>query len=325
MEPPSKRKKLVVSMQQRLEALIMMDNGTANKTIAEDYGVGISTVSDWKKNRKHIEDFCGKVVDKNSLVNRSTARMSKNEDLDEALILWFNQQRENGVSITGPIIQEEARTLNEKLGGDPSFTASAGWLTRFKHRHGIRLPLNQLATGEIFTEASQVCSVNFDSDDKIAASQIYSNNGEEPPNRMSPAEALASISDQEELGRIAVSQRYSNDEVEPPNRMLQAEALASIVDQTEPDNTALCSQKTYQRKNPADDDDGVKGGGIITHAQAASKFEELLSYLKQQDDTDPTELLIVNRIRDRTASKRDLELRQTKITEFFIKEENILY
>ena len=47
-------------MKKRMEALIRTDKGESLKNIAAEFGVGISTVSDWKKNRKHIEDFCFK-------------------------------------------------------------------------------------------------------------------------------------------------------------------------------------------------------------------------------------------------------------------------
>ncbi|CAK9811781.1 hypothetical protein ANTPLA_LOCUS7162 [Anthophora plagiata] len=65
------------------------------KSVAIDLGVGTSTVSDWKKNRKETEDFCAKMVSRDSL---------------------------------GPILRKKALSLNEKVDGDPTFTASVGWL-----------------------------------------------------------------------------------------------------------------------------------------------------------------------------------------------------
>lgn len=55
------------------------------------------------------------------------------------MFLWFTQQREKGVPITGPVLQEKAKLLSEMLGNDgKGFTASNGWLDRFKTRYGIR-------------------------------------------------------------------------------------------------------------------------------------------------------------------------------------------
>lgn len=135
-------------MQKKLEAIFRIDKGDTLKNIAAEYGVGVSTVCDWKKNRKDIEDFCAKMVSKDSLKTRSTARKAENENLDDALYMWFMQERERGVPLSGPIIQEKALSLNRKLRGDPAFTASVGWLGRWKDRHGIR---QLTVTGEILS------------------------------------------------------------------------------------------------------------------------------------------------------------------------------
>ena len=48
----SKRKRIVVSMEKQLGALKMMDRGERLKLIAQSFGVGESTVSDWKKKQE---------------------------------------------------------------------------------------------------------------------------------------------------------------------------------------------------------------------------------------------------------------------------------
>ena len=74
---PCKRKKNVVTMQKKLEAVYRLDKGETLNNIAKDYGVGTSTVGDWEKNRAHIENFCAKMVTKDSLGEWSTARKAK--------------------------------------------------------------------------------------------------------------------------------------------------------------------------------------------------------------------------------------------------------
>ncbi|XP_076643996.1 cag [Halictus rubicundus] len=137
-----KRKKVTLTIQKKLEALFRIDNGESLKRVAIDLGVGTSTVSDWKKNRKEIEDFCAKMVSRDGLDNRGTIKKAKNATLDNALYIWYVQERENGVAISGPMLRKKALSLNEKLGGDPTFTASVGWLGRWKGRHGIKLNLS---------------------------------------------------------------------------------------------------------------------------------------------------------------------------------------
>lgn len=46
----TKRKKVVVSMEQKLEAIKRLDKGETMQKVADDFGVGRVTVGDWKKN-----------------------------------------------------------------------------------------------------------------------------------------------------------------------------------------------------------------------------------------------------------------------------------
>ena len=52
---------------------------------------------------------------------KKSSKTSANIDLDAAVLTWFKQARDRGDPISGPIIQEKARILNEKLGGLPTF------------------------------------------------------------------------------------------------------------------------------------------------------------------------------------------------------------
>ena len=51
------------------------------KKIAVDVGVATSTVSDWKKPRKEIGDFCCKIICKDMLKGRGTVKKAKNVTL----------------------------------------------------------------------------------------------------------------------------------------------------------------------------------------------------------------------------------------------------
>lgn len=54
------------------------------------------------------------------------------------MYVWFFQEREKDILISGPLIKEKALQLNELMNAEKSFSASTGWLERFKKRHGIR-------------------------------------------------------------------------------------------------------------------------------------------------------------------------------------------
>lgn len=129
----SKRKRVVISFADKLAAIKQVEEGCLLKTVAANYGVGVSTVSDWVKSKPK---FLEQVV-KNG--NRKTLKTSDFENVNEALFMWFTQQREKGMPLTGPLLQEKAKMLAELLGDEgKSFCASSGWLDRFKKRYGIR-------------------------------------------------------------------------------------------------------------------------------------------------------------------------------------------
>lgn len=191
----TKRKNVVVTMEKRLEALGRIDKGESIKSIASYYGVGTSTVSDWKKNRKNIEDFCYKMISKDSLDNRCKAKKAKNETLDEALFVWFCAERGRGLPLSGPIIQQKALSLNKNLpDSDSNFTASQGWLDRWKKRHGI----HQLTvTGESLSGNSEAADKfknefeNFVKKENLSAEQIYNADETGLFYRMLPSKTLA--------------------------------------------------------------------------------------------------------------------------------------
>lgn len=61
-----------------------------------------------------------------------------NTDLDEAMYLWFVQQRSLEVPLSGPILIQKAIKMNTKMNGNPKFKDSVGWLEKFKMHHDIR-------------------------------------------------------------------------------------------------------------------------------------------------------------------------------------------
>ena len=67
------------------------------------------------------------------------------DESEVALFRWCKQKREEGIAITGPIVQAKAREvyqhLNEARGNSgpmQEFATLSGWLWRFCQRHSIR-------------------------------------------------------------------------------------------------------------------------------------------------------------------------------------------
>ena len=55
--PPAKRKKFVLSIQQKLAILDLLHNGASYTVVMEKYGIGWSTVADIKKSEGKLKRF----------------------------------------------------------------------------------------------------------------------------------------------------------------------------------------------------------------------------------------------------------------------------
>lgn len=126
-------------MEQKLEAIKRLDNGETLQKVADDYGVGRVTVGDWRRNRVEIEKWCSSRLTDEAVKERKTMKKCGYEKVSEALYVWFLQFRDKGVPISGPILQQKALHFRKEFDeGEPDFTASVGWLDRWKKRYGVR-------------------------------------------------------------------------------------------------------------------------------------------------------------------------------------------
>uniref|UniRef100_A0A1B6GWK2 HTH CENPB-type domain-containing protein n=1 Tax=Cuerna arida TaxID=1464854 RepID=A0A1B6GWK2_9HEMI len=135
----AKRKRVVVSLETKLNAIRRLDNGESIRTVAKDLGVGEVTVGDWRRKRAELEKWGAQSLNSNCNSERKTFKKCEYEKTSEALFLWFSEMRARGSPISGPILQAKALDFHKSFGdGDEPFTASSGWLMRWKNRYGVR-------------------------------------------------------------------------------------------------------------------------------------------------------------------------------------------
>ena len=171
-----KRKRVVISIAQKLNALERLDKGESVQLICNELGVGKSTVNDWRRNRNSLQDYCMQVESQKVLKSRCTIRKPTNEIVDDALWVWFVQQRRKGTPISGPILKEKALCFHKKLENQAEFVASDGWLSRWKKRHGThvldvcgeKLSANPGAVDEFTTELVKIIN-----EKELKPEQIY--------------------------------------------------------------------------------------------------------------------------------------------------------
>ncbi|XP_024943536.1 jerky protein homolog-like [Cephus cinctus] len=131
------KKRRSLTNKEKLNILDKLDEGICPTEIANQFGVSRTCVYNLKSSKKKFEALA--TSSNAQLLQAKSFKTAKDKVLDDAVYLWFCQKRSLDEPISGPLLCEKARVLNEKLNGDrsDSFKASNGWLNNFKRRHGI--------------------------------------------------------------------------------------------------------------------------------------------------------------------------------------------
>uniref|UniRef100_A0A1B6LKS3 HTH psq-type domain-containing protein n=1 Tax=Graphocephala atropunctata TaxID=36148 RepID=A0A1B6LKS3_9HEMI len=114
----NKRKHITLSLAEKLALLERLDKGESVQKVAREVGVGVTTVKDWRKNRKSLESHTMTIdSSEKGLKMRKTLKKPASEILDNAYLwIWFEQERRKGTPLSGPIIKEKALLLYKKTG-----------------------------------------------------------------------------------------------------------------------------------------------------------------------------------------------------------------
>lgn len=134
----TKRPRKVLSLKEKIDIIKSLEGGVTVESLKTKYGIGISTIYDIRTNKEKIINFYAKADSLVKMKNRKTVRSSKNPSVEEALYIWFRQNRNAGVPISGPMILEKAKFFHERLKIETECVYSRGWLDKFKNRYGIR-------------------------------------------------------------------------------------------------------------------------------------------------------------------------------------------
>lgn len=129
----SKRKSFTIN--EKMNILAELDRGGSIAQVSLKYGVPQRTLRGWREKRKILEDY----REHHCLQDhQKRIKVSPNDDMDEALYLWFSRSIENGIPVSGPMVQMKALELHDEMKIPTQFTASSGWLTHWKKRYNIK-------------------------------------------------------------------------------------------------------------------------------------------------------------------------------------------
>jgi phage anti-repressor protein len=134
------KKRVSLTIEKKIEIIQRHEKGETQRALSVEYNVGRTTISDILKRKYKFFKFMSMNADKEeNMKRRRTLRRTVHKVLEDKLLEWYNESRAQGGYISGPMIAVKAQELHKELGYTDSFTASNGWLDRFKVRNGIKL------------------------------------------------------------------------------------------------------------------------------------------------------------------------------------------
>ena len=128
--PKTKRTRFTIA--KKIEILNLLQNGNARSDVCRQYSIASSTLFQFIKDEKKIRSE----FETNRDSNRQMIKDSPRHTLEQALVKWVHVIRERKIAIDGPMVQEQALKFAKEM-GITDFTASNGWLDRFKKREKL--------------------------------------------------------------------------------------------------------------------------------------------------------------------------------------------
>ncbi|KAG0423082.1 hypothetical protein HPB47_001135 [Ixodes persulcatus] len=128
----SVKKRVTLTFATKLEIIRLVEKGEKKSSVAETYKIPRSTLSTLLKNKADIKAKAGQS-------RHSDAQRVRNpafEDVEKALHKWFMDVRARKIPVSGPMLQAKAKDFAFLL-VVKNFTASGGWLQRYKGRYDI--------------------------------------------------------------------------------------------------------------------------------------------------------------------------------------------
>lgn len=130
----SKRNLKCLTLHEKLNLIAEIEKGEKKKKdIAEQFGIPPNTLSIILRNNDRLLD-----KKDDHAFNRKRKRLTTciNNDIDEAMLKWVTTARNKNIPLSGTLIRDKAKEFAVALERD-NFSASVGWLDKFKKRHNI--------------------------------------------------------------------------------------------------------------------------------------------------------------------------------------------
>ena len=127
-----KRKRISSELEMKMTIISDIESGKKQSAIATSHGLAKTTVSTIWSDRAKIK----RAYEESPANSRKRLRTAAFEDVENALLKWFQLVRSQNIPVNGQLMREKAAFFAAKLKHE-NFQCSGGWLDRFKLRHGI--------------------------------------------------------------------------------------------------------------------------------------------------------------------------------------------
>ncbi|GAB0091425.1 hypothetical protein DMENIID0001_062680 [Sergentomyia squamirostris] len=128
-----KRTRTCITIEEKIGAVELVQSGEPILSVPAKYKVDRSTVCKWKQQNDELKSLCQGNSGKKKKLN-----LEKHPKTSQAVSLWFFSMREKGLPVNGALLQEKARGFYQEFRDGSDFSASNGWLNRWKKKEGIR-------------------------------------------------------------------------------------------------------------------------------------------------------------------------------------------
>ncbi|KAG5682959.1 hypothetical protein PVAND_012275 [Polypedilum vanderplanki] len=131
-----KRKRVVLTLEEKLEVIALKEQGTSLEEISRIYKIGSTTIKDITKNKKKIKEAVDKQRSLGFDKSRKTLTAAKRPAVEIKLYDWISEQLDNNQIVTNKDILTKAHELSVLIYKE-DWKASKGWLNKFKVRYNL--------------------------------------------------------------------------------------------------------------------------------------------------------------------------------------------
>ena len=137
-QPKTKNTRLGLSLAERIQVIEARQIGKSMRQLAAQFGCGKTQILNTLAQKdRYIQEWELLGGRNNPVLGaRKRFRHTRNEEINRSVYQWYQQQNSNGQSVTGPMLQRQARQYANDL-GIMTFAASNGWLANFRRFYNI--------------------------------------------------------------------------------------------------------------------------------------------------------------------------------------------